>query len=154
MTSRPVPGAQDTAFTPLRRATNHYGQEPVADTDGRPKAAAIQHDGLQTTTLEPVRALPKGRPQLFFSNAAHTNIDISEPSPTAAALLPVPPRPSLSIPADTLQQHRLVPGGSGVKSDPALPKPAHHDNLPCAAILPGGSKSDTGRLTRNMLIAA
>ena len=148
MTSRPVPGAQDSAFAPSRRATGQYGQELVVETDGRPKASPIQHDGVQTTANESARIPPKGKPQLFF-RVASDSIDSLDSGTTAAALLPVPPRPSLHIPAESLQQRRLVPGGSGVKSDPALTKPAQYDHSASAAMLPGGSESFTDRTHGN-----
>jgi mediator of RNA polymerase II transcription subunit 12 len=157
MTSRPAQGAQDPvqhrgnapATSAARRAAGLQGQDAAVEHEraagepppkARPKGRPGPLDGIQTTPSEPMRALPKGRPQLFFSVAASSGLESSEPSPTTAAL-PVPPRPSLSMPPEALHQRRIVPGGSGVKADPTPTKPVNHDTPAAAAVLPGGSES-------------
>lgn len=159
MTSRPAQGAQDPvqhrgnapATSLSRRAVGQHGQEAAADHDraagepppkARPKGKPGPLDGIQTTATEPMRAPPKGKPQLFFSVAVQGGLESSEPSPTTAAL-PVPPRPSLSMPAEALNQRRIFPGGSGVKADPTMTKVVTQDTPASAAVLPGGSKSPT-----------
>lgn len=155
MTSRPAQGAQDPvqhrgnapATSSARWAAGQHGQEasgdpnaageppPMARLKGRPGPL----DGIQTAVSEHMRAPPKGKPQLFFSAAAHAGFEPSEPSPTTAAL-PVPPRPSSSMPAEALNQRRIFPGGSGVKADPTVTKVVTQETPASAAVLPGGSE--------------
>ncbi|KAL5465444.1 hypothetical protein PMIN06_000604 [Paraphaeosphaeria minitans] len=158
MTSRLAQGAQDPvqhrgnapATSSARRAAGQYGQEAAVGHDraagepppkARPKGKPGTLDGIQTTATEPMRPPPKGKPQLFFSVAAHSGFESSEPSPTTAAL-PVPPRPSLSMPAETLNQRRIFPGGSGVKADPTVTKVVIQETPASAAVLPGGKAVD------------
>ncbi|KAL1613069.1 RNA polymerase II mediator complex subunit [Paraconiothyrium brasiliense] len=158
MTSRPAQGAQDPvqhrgnapASSAARWAVGHHGQDTAVEHDrnaGEPptkpksKGRPGPLDGLQTNTSESLRAPPKGKPQLFFSVAASNGFEPSEPSPTTSAL-PVPPRPSLSMPAEALHQRRMVPGGSGVKADPTAVKSVNQDTPASAAVLPGGKAAD------------
>ncbi|KAJ4358537.1 RNA polymerase II mediator complex subunit [Didymosphaeria variabile] len=158
MTSRPAQGAQDPvqhrgnapASSAARWAAGHHGQDTAVEHDRtagepptkpKPKGKPGPLDGLQTNTSEYMRAPPKGKPQLFFSVAANSGFESSEPSPTTSAL-PVPPRPSLSMPAEALHQRRMVPGGSGVKADPSTVKSVNQDTSASAAVLPGGKAAD------------
>ncbi|KAF1966910.1 hypothetical protein BU23DRAFT_559754 [Bimuria novae-zelandiae CBS 107.79] len=133
-------------MTSRPRATCHHGPDAAAEHDRAaderpPKAKPTQLDSLQTTASDSVRLAPKGKPQLFFTIAADSSVEASEGSPTAGAL-PVPPRPSLSIPPEAFQQRHPVPGGSGVKVDPSLTKSGHQDIAAPAASLPGGRAAD------------
>lgn len=163
MTSRPAPGAQDPVqhrgnapapSSAVRRAAGHHGHDMAVEHDrtaedrppkAKPKGRPGPLDGLQTGSSEHMRAPPKGKPQLFYSVAANSAFEPSEPSPTTAAL-PVPPRPSLSLPAEALHQRRMIPGGSGVKADPSTTKHVNQDAPVSAAVLPGGSEFQASRL--------
>jgi len=161
MTSRVALGAQESlqhrggapAYAPVWRAANPQqglqdsavGTEHERPTEDRPsqakpRARPVQLDGIQTASSDGVRAPPRGRPLMFFSYGEDgSGTDLSGAGPTTTHL-PVPPRPGSSAPGDTRQQIRIIPGGTGVKGDPAPVKPIGPDSPTPGAVLPGGSK--------------
>lgn len=158
MTSRPGPGIPESlqhrgggsAYAPARRAANpqHGQQDSTADLDRPPledrmtkpryKAKPIPLEAIQTSTSDFVRPAPRGKPQLFFSNPGAGGLDFP-PNGQHVSSLPVPPRPGSSMPGGALQQPRIAPGGSGVKSD-ATVKLQGNDAPAPALVFPGGSE--------------
>ncbi|KAJ4287010.1 RNA polymerase II mediator complex subunit [Kalmusia sp. IMI 367209] len=154
MNTRPAPGVQGSvqhrggapAYASVRRAASQHGQDLVAEydrvTDDRRFQArltnkAIQLDGLQMAGGEPPREPPKGKPPVYFGNTVDGGIDHGEPS-IAAVHLPVPPRPSLSVPGEAFGKRRILPGGTGVKSGPVSAKTFVQDPPAAAIVFPGG----------------
>ncbi|KAF2735135.1 hypothetical protein EJ04DRAFT_220246 [Polyplosphaeria fusca] len=97
-------------------------------------------------TNETTRPPPRGRPQLFFTNVPtnafdmHTQSPASQSTPTGMNL-PVPPRPGLSLPGDAAQQRRMIPGGTGVKTEVAT-KPLPSEAPAPAVVFSGGRTAD------------
>lgn len=86
---------------------------------------ALENDRLPANGPSEFKPTPRGRPQLFYSTAAGSGFELPihsfpyQPS----ANLPVPPRPGSVHLGDTLQQRRILPGGTGVKDPPKLGPP-------------------------------
>ncbi|KAF2021724.1 hypothetical protein BU24DRAFT_457677 [Aaosphaeria arxii CBS 175.79] len=114
---------------------------------GNAKAKAPTLEGIHTASHNP-RPLPKGRPQIFFSNVPNPSPDVAANSPYALPItnLPVPPRPGR--PADNATQRRIIPGGSGVKDEAATKAPVN--DVPASAVVfPEGKTVDLFPWTGN-----
>ncbi|KAF2105834.1 hypothetical protein BDV96DRAFT_607939 [Lophiotrema nucula] len=103
-------------------------------------------EGIQTPASEPLRPLPRGKPQLSFSSLANHVFDTPTQSPRAISAhtgtaLPAPPRPGSSAPAGGSQMRRVIPGGTGVKGDAATKPPSVEAPAP-AIVFPGESRFD------------
>ncbi|ORY11541.1 hypothetical protein BCR34DRAFT_484023 [Clohesyomyces aquaticus] len=115
------------------------------------KQAALE--GIQTAPGDQIRPPPRGKPQLFFSNITTNGPDQLLQSPhgqpaTVGTNWPVPPRPGASMPGHGSQLRRIMPGGTGVKGEPAVKFPS--PDAPAAAILfPGGKTADLFPWTGN-----
>ncbi|CAI6335821.1 unnamed protein product [Periconia digitata] len=167
MTSRPGPGIQESlqhrggasAYAPARRAANpqHGQQDSTADLDRPPlddrvakpryKPKPIALEAIQTSASEYVRPAPRGKPQLFFTTPATVGPDFS-PHGQPISILPIPPRPSSSLPGDGLQQPRILPGGSGVKAETAVKLQGNDAPAP-ALVFPEGKTVDLFPWTGN-----
>jgi mediator of RNA polymerase II transcription subunit 12 len=160
MTSRPGPGIPESlqhrggggpTYPPAWWAANpQHGQlDSTVDSERgpaeeraikatRPKHKPIPLEAIQTAPVDSVWPEPRGKPQLFFSNApsagselfTHGQFDVN---------LPVPPRPGSSMPGGVFQQHRIVPGGTGVK-DEATVKAQGIDAPASAVVFSGGGR--------------
>ncbi|KAF1958736.1 hypothetical protein CC80DRAFT_441342 [Byssothecium circinans] len=171
MTSRPGPGVQESlqhrggasAYAPGRRAANpqHGQQDSVVEVERAPieererervtkaryKGKPIPLDAIQTTPSESTRPAPKGKPQLFFSHAVAGGSELSS-QVHPLANLPVPPRPGSSAPGEAPQQRRILPGGAGVKSEPAVKLQSYDAPAP-AVVFPGAKTADLFPWTGN-----
>lgn len=111
---------------------------------GNIKTKPAPLEGIHTSS-DATRPAPKGKPQLFFSNLATNTPEAPLQSPqtqpaNVGSNLPIPPRPGAPRLGDNSQQHRMIPGGSGVKGNATLKGPGN--DVPTPAItFPGGSKS-------------
>ncbi|KAL5113832.1 RNA polymerase II mediator complex subunit [Pleosporales sp. CAS-2024a] len=148
MTSRPALGTHGSGApsrNQVRRPSQPVNAVPSADCidptleDERPAAG----NGV----AEP-RPPPRGRPPLFYTSVAGSGFDL--PLHTfpyqPAANLPVPPRPGSLHPADPAHQHRMLPGGTGVKE---APKPGVPDTLPPPVHFAGDKAADVFPWTGN-----
>lgn len=159
MTSRPGPGIQESLhhrgggppYAPVRRATNpqHGPQDPAVDSERppgderasktKPKAKPVPLDGIQTAPADAVRPAPKGKPQLFFSNADVASDFSAHALPVAN--LPVPPRPGSSVPGEAPQHRRTLPEAFVARHETGGGLRGRDTSVP-AAVFPGGSKRD------------
>lgn len=151
MTSRPALGIQESLHSrgsgaPRRRPSKPVNTLPSADLidpaleDDRPPA--------HNPATEAARPPPRGRPPLFYHTVASNGIELpihAFPYQPVASL-PAPPRPGSVHLKDAAQQHRIVPGGTGVKDPPKLTAP---ENVPAPVQFPGGKAADVSPWTGN-----
>ncbi|KAH7381682.1 hypothetical protein BKA66DRAFT_418843 [Pyrenochaeta sp. MPI-SDFR-AT-0127] len=156
MTSRPGPGIHESLQS---RGSGVPPRTQVRRRPSKPTNTLVQPDCIDPTlederppihnvASEATRPLPRGRPQLFFSTAPGSGIDLPIHSfpyqPTVN--LPAPPRPGSVHLGDAAQQQRILPGGTGVKDAPKLTAP---EAIPPPVHFPGGKAADVFPWTGN-----
>ena len=121
-----------------------------ASTRSRPpsavKAKPAALEAIHTSSSDAARPLPKGKPPVFYSNVFSETPELPLHSPHGAGLalgahLPVPPRPGIARPGNSVQHARIVPGGTGVK-DRATTKAPGHDAPAPSVLFASGKTAD------------
>lgn len=125
MTSRPALGHHGSG-APSRNPSQNQVRRPSKPVNALLIDPALEDERPQNHNgASEARPPPRGRPQLFYSTAASSAIELPIHSfpyqPTVT--LPVPPRPGSVHLRDASQQRRIQPGGTGVKDPPNLAAP-------------------------------
>ncbi|KAF1830169.1 hypothetical protein BDW02DRAFT_114138 [Decorospora gaudefroyi] len=155
MTSRPGPGIHESLQS---RGSGVPPRSQVQRRPSKPTHALVQPDCIDPTLEderpplpsagEATRPPPRGRPPLFYATIPHHGAELPlhafpyQPTVT----LPPPPRPGSLHLRDASQQHRILPGGTGVKD---APKPGGPEAVVPPVHFAGGKPADLFPWTGN-----
>jgi mediator of RNA polymerase II transcription subunit 12 len=150
MTSRPALGNHGSGVPSRNQAQVRRPSKPVnalPPIDCIDPALEDERPAAHSSASE-ARPPPRGRPHIFYSTAAADGFELPiHPCPYQPAVnLPAPPRPGSAHQGDTSQQHRILPGGTGVKDAPKLTAP---EVVLVPVQFPGGKDADIFPWTGN-----